>query len=140
MVISKFLCQSSDLCCWKRTFVLNSANGIIASRDKLFAHQLLSDAHIGIPLTAFASSPKVTKEIINLAGGAPVVVKLLQSTQGRGVVLAETWKAVESLVDAFRGLDANCLVRQFVPEASGADVQIFCDWKQSCWSDPPQSR
>ena len=86
---------------------LNNANGIIASRDKLLAHQLLSDAHIGMPLTAFANSPKDTKDLIDLAGGAPVVVKLLQSTQGRGVVLAETRKAAESLVDAFRGLDAN---------------------------------
>lgn len=104
---------------------LNSANGIIASRDKLLAHQLLSDAHIGMPVTAFASSPKDTKDLINLAGGAPVVVKLLQSTQGRGVVLAETRKAAESLVDAFRGLDANFLVQQFVAEASGADVRCF---------------
>ncbi|NQY98699.1 MAG: 30S ribosomal protein S6--L-glutamate ligase [Henriciella sp.] len=104
---------------------LNNANGIIASRDKLLAHQLLSDAHIGMPVTAFASSPKDTKDLINLAGGAPVVVKLLQSTQGRGVVLAETRKAAESLVDAFRGLDANFLVQQFVSEASGADVRCF---------------
>lgn len=104
---------------------LNDANGIIASRDKLLAHQLLSDAKIGMPVTAFASSPKDTKDLIHLAGGAPVVVKLLQSTQGRGVVLAETRKAAESLVDAFRGLDANFLVQQFVSEASGADVRCF---------------
>ncbi|MCR9195337.1 MAG: RimK/LysX family protein, partial [Hyphomonas sp.] len=74
-------------------YCLNTASGIIASRDKLLAHQLLSDAHIGMPLTTFASSPKDTKDLISLAGGAPVVVKLLQSTQGRGVVLAETRKA-----------------------------------------------
>lgn len=106
-------------------YCLNTANGIIASRDKLLAHQLLSDAHIGMPLTTFASSPKDTKDLISLAGGAPVVVKLLQSTQGRGVVLAETRKAAESLVDAFRGLDANFLVQQFVTEAAGADVRCF---------------
>lgn len=106
-------------------YCLNTANGIVASRDKLLAHQLLSDAHIGMPLTTFASSPKDTKDLISLAGGAPVVVKLLQSTQGRGVVLAETRKAAESLVDAFRGLDANFLVQQFVAEAAGADVRCF---------------
>lgn len=104
---------------------LNNADGIIASRDKLRAHQLLSDAKIGMPLTAFANSPKDTKDLIDLAGGAPVVVKLLESTQGRGVVLAETRKAAESLVDAFRGLDANFLVQQFVAEASGTDVRCF---------------
>lgn len=106
-------------------YPLNSADGIIASRDKLLAHQLLSDANIGMPLTAFASSPKDTKDLIQLVGGSPVVVKLLQSTQGRGVVLAETRKAAESLVDAFRGLDANFLVQQFVSEAAGADVRCF---------------
>ena len=106
-------------------YCLNSADGILASRDKLLAHQLLSDAQIGMPLTAFASSPKDTKELIALAGGAPVVVKLLQSTQGRGVVLAETKKAAESLIDAFRGLDADFLVQQFVAEAGGADVRCF---------------
>ena len=106
-------------------FCLNSANGIMASRDKLLAHQLLSDAKIGMPITAFASSPKDTKDLITLAGGAPVVVKLLQSTQGRGVVLAETRKAGESLVDAFRGLEANFLVQEFVSEAAGADLRCF---------------
>ena len=106
-------------------FCLNNADGIIASRDKLLAHQLLSDARIGMPLTAFANSPKDTKDLISLVGNAPVVVKLLQSTQGRGVVLAETRKAAESLVDAFRGLDANFLVQQFVSEASGEDIRCF---------------
>ena len=106
-------------------YCLNSANAIIASRDKLLAHQLLSDAKIGMPITTFASSPKDTKDLIELAGGAPVIVKLLQSTQGRGVVLAETRKAAESLVDAFRNLDANFLVQQFVSEAAGADVRCL---------------
>lgn len=106
-------------------FCLNSAFGISASRDKLLAHQLLSNAGIGMPVTAFASSPKDTKDLISLAGGAPVVVKLLQSTQGRGVVLAETRKAAESLVDAFRGLDASFLVQEFVAEAAGTDVRCL---------------
>lgn len=106
-------------------YCLNTASGIISSRDKLLAHQLLSDANIGMPLTTFANSPKDTKDLISLAGQAPVVVKLLQSTQGRGVVLAETRKAAESLVDAFRGLEANFLVQQFVAEAAGADVRCL---------------
>lgn len=106
-------------------YCLNSAGAITASRDKLLAHQLLARAKIGMPVTAFANSPKDTKDLIQIAGKAPVVVKLLSSTQGRGVVLAETAKAAESLVDAFRGLDANFLVQEFVKEAAGADTRCF---------------
>lgn len=106
-------------------YCLNSASAIGASRDKLLAHQILAKAKIQMPVTTFASSPKDTKGIIELAGKAPVVVKLLSSTQGKGVVLAETQKAAESLVDAFRGLDANFLVQQFVKEASGSDLRCF---------------
>ena len=106
-------------------FCLNGAGAIGRSRDKLLAHQLLARANIGMPITAFAHSPKDTKDLISLAGGAPVVVKLLSSTQGKGVVLAETRKAAESLVDAFRGLEANFLVQEFVAEAAGADTRCF---------------
>ncbi|KCZ45459.1 30S ribosomal protein S6--L-glutamate ligase [Hyphomonas pacifica] len=106
-------------------FCLNGAGSIGRSRDKLLAHQMLARAKIGMPITAFAHSPKDTKGLISLAGGAPVVVKLLSSTQGKGVVLAETRKAAESLVDAFRGLEANFLVQEFVEEAAGADVRAF---------------
>jgi ribosomal protein S6--L-glutamate ligase len=106
-------------------YCLNDAESIGRSRDKLLAHQLLARAQIGMPLTAFANSPKDTKHLISLTGGAPLVVKLLESTQGRGVVLAETVKAGESLVDAFRGLKANFLVQEFVKEAAGADVRCF---------------
>jgi ribosomal protein S6--L-glutamate ligase len=104
---------------------LNSAEAIGASRDKLLAHQLLARGQIGMPITAFANSPKDTRDLIDIAGGAPVVVKLLESTQGKGVVLAESRKAAENLVDAFRGLNANFLVQQFVAEAGGADVRCF---------------
>ncbi|MEL6387101.1 MAG: 30S ribosomal protein S6--L-glutamate ligase [Pseudomonadota bacterium] len=106
-------------------YCLNTPDGIAASRDKLVAHQRLSVAGIGMPITAFANSPKDTRGLIDLAGGAPVVVKLLESTQGKGVVLAETRKAAESLIDAFRGLDANFLVQEFVAEAGGADVRCL---------------
>jgi ribosomal protein S6--L-glutamate ligase len=78
-----------------------------------------------MPVTTFANSPKDTKSLIALAGNAPVVVKLLSSTQGKGVILAETKKAAETLVDAFRGLDANFLVQQFVKEAAGSDLRCF---------------
>lgn len=106
-------------------FCLNNDSAILASRDKLLAHQLLARDKIGMPVTAFAASPKDTKDLISLAGSAPVVVKLLESTQGRGVVLAETAKAAESLVDAFRGLRASFLVQDFVKEAAGADTRCF---------------
>ena len=88
-------------------YCLNSADGILNSRDKLLAHQLLSRAKIGMPVTAFANSPKDTRDLIGLAGGAPVVVKLLSSTQGKGVVLAETRKAAESLVDGVSRLGSQ---------------------------------
>lgn len=104
---------------------LNEPSAIGYSRDKLLAHQMLARAKINMPVTAFAHSPKDTKDLISLAGGAPVVVKLLSSTQGKGVVLAETRKAAESLVDAFRGLEANFLVQDFVAEAAGSDVRAF---------------
>ncbi len=106
-------------------YCLNSPWAISASRDKLLAHQILAAAKIGMPTTAFANSPKDTKDLVALAGSVPVVVKLLESTQGRGVVLAETKKAAESLVDAFRGLDANFLVQEFIAEAAGADTRCF---------------
>jgi len=78
-----------------------------------------------MPITAFAHSPKDTKDLIALAGGAPIVLKLLSSTQGKGVLLAETRKAAERLVDAFRGVEANFLVQEFVEEAGGADIRVF---------------
>ena len=106
-------------------YLLNSPESIGTSRDKLYAHQVLARAGIGMPTTAFAHSPKDTKNLIEHVGGAPLVVKLLESTQGRGVVLAETRKAAESVIDAFRGLDANFIVQEFVKEAGGADIRCF---------------
>ena len=106
-------------------YILNTPDAIGASRDKLYAHQVLARAGIGMPTTAFAHSPKDTKNLIEHVGGAPLVVKLLESTQGRGVVLAETGKAAESVIDAFRGLDANFIVQDFVKEASGVDIRCF---------------
>ncbi|MZR13160.1 30S ribosomal protein S6--L-glutamate ligase [Maritimibacter sp. DP07] len=107
------------------TFCLNGSAGIAGSRDKLFAHQQMAKAGIGMPDTAFAASPKDNANLVGLVGGAPMIVKLLESTQGRGVVLAETRKAAESVIDAFRGLKANFLVQHFVKEAAGEDIRCL---------------
>jgi ribosomal protein S6--L-glutamate ligase len=107
------------------TYCVNPSHGILASRDKLFAHQVLARNKIGMPATAFASSPKDTDNLIGLVGSAPIIVKLLESTQGKGVVLAETRKAAESVIDAFRGLKASFLVQQFVKEANGEDIRCL---------------
>lgn len=106
-------------------YCLNSSDGITSSRDKLFAHQILARHKIGMPTTAFASSPKDNGNLIGLVGTAPLIVKLLESTQGKGVVLAETKKAAESVIDAFRGLKASFLVQDFVKEAAGEDIRCL---------------
>ncbi len=107
------------------TYCVNPSSGITASRDKLYAHQLMARAKIGMPNTAFAASPMDTGNLIGLVGTAPLIVKLLESTQGKGVVLAETKKAAESVIDAFRGLKANFLVQDFVKEAAGVDIRCL---------------
>ena len=106
-------------------FCLNEAAAIGASRDKLFAHQVLAQHRIDMPVTAFAKSTQQTAALIDIVGGAPLVVKLLESTQGRGVVLAETKKAAESVIGAFRGLRANFLVQEFIKEAAGTDIRCL---------------
>ncbi|MDR9393519.1 30S ribosomal protein S6--L-glutamate ligase [Roseovarius sp. SYSU LYC5161] len=107
------------------TYCVNPSHGISSSRDKLYAHQLMARAQVGMPNTAFAASPKDTANLIGLVGTAPLIVKLLESTQGKGVVLAETKKAAESVIDAFRGLKANFLVQDFVKEAAGEDIRCL---------------
>jgi ribosomal protein S6--L-glutamate ligase len=106
-------------------FSPNPADAIGRSRDKLLAHQLLARAGIATPPTTFAHSPKDTKQLIDLLGGAPLVVKLLSSSQGKGVVLAETRKAAESVISAFRDLDAYFLVQDFIEEAAGSDIRCL---------------
>ena len=106
-------------------YVLNAASAISESRDKLFSLQKLSRAGIDIPVSGFANSPVDTDDLIEMVGGAPVIVKLLEGTQGRGVVLAETRKAAESVVNAFKSLKANLLVQEFVKEAQGKDLRCF---------------
>jgi len=88
-------------------------------------HQVLAAHRLGMPSTAFAKSSRDTDGILDLVGGAPVVVKLLESTQGKGVVLADTRSTASALVDAFRGLNAHFLVQEFVKEAGGSDLRCF---------------
>lgn len=106
-------------------YSLNESVAISRSRDKLRALQLLSRKGIGLPVTGFANSPSDTEDLIRMAGGAPVVIKLLEGTQGVGVVLAETKKAAESVIEAFRGLKANFMVQEYIKEAGGADIRCF---------------
>ena len=106
-------------------FSLNESVAISRSRDKLRSLQLLSRKGVGLPITGFAHSTKMTQELIKLVGGAPLVIKLLEGTQGKGVVLAETDGAAESVIDAFREMDANILVQEFIKEARGSDIRCF---------------
>jgi ribosomal protein S6--L-glutamate ligase len=108
-----------------KVFTANSSQSISRSRDKLRCLQLLSRLGIGLPVTSFAHSTKDVRGLIDLVGGAPLVVKLLEGTQGIGVVLAETRKAAESVIEAFRGLDANILVQEFIKESAGTDIRCF---------------
>lgn len=104
---------------------LNGSTSITRSRDKLRCLQILARDGVGLPVTGFAHSPKDVDGVIDTVGGAPLVVKLLEGTQGVGVVLAETRKAAESVIGAFRQLDANILVQEFIGEARGADIRAF---------------
>lgn len=106
-------------------YCLNSSNAIGRSRDKLRSLQILSQKGLPLPKTSFANSTEQTEKLIDLVGGAPTVVKLLEGSQGRGVVLAETRKASESLIDAFRELHANFLVQEFIKDANGSDIRCF---------------
>lgn len=107
------------------TFCLNSSASIGTSRDKLAAHQALAFNRISMPDTAFANSPRDTQNIIDLTSGGPLVVKLLESSQGRGVVLAETKKAASSVISAFQKLNAAFIVQDFVKGANGSDIRLF---------------
>jgi ribosomal protein S6--L-glutamate ligase len=106
-------------------YTLNSSSAITHSRDKLFSLQLLLKKGLNIPTTGFANSPMDTSDLIDMVGGAPLIVKLLEGTQGKGVVLAETRKAAESVINAIKSLRANLLVQEFVKEAQGKDLRCF---------------
>ena len=106
-------------------YAVNRSQAIARSRDKLRSLQTLAKAGLGLPITGCAHSTKDVHGLIAIAGGAPLVVKLLEGTQGIGVVLAETRKAAESVIEAFRGLDANIIVQEFVKEAAGCDIRCL---------------
>ena len=106
-------------------FPLNESVAITRARDKLRSLQLLSRKGIGMPVTGFAHSPDDVDDLIKMVGGAPLVIKLLEGTQGIGVVLAETRKAAESVIEAFMGLKANIMVQEYIAESRGADIRCF---------------
>lgn len=106
-------------------YPLNESVAIGRSRDKLRSMQILSRDGIGLPVTAFAHDPNQTEEVINAVGGAPVIIKLIEGTQGIGVVLGETLKSAKSVIEAFRGANVNILVQEFIKEAGSTDIRAF---------------
>src|SRR3546814_19740858 len=104
---------------------LNESVAIGRSRDKLRCMQILAKHGIGLPLTAYANDPKQAEELIRAVNGPPVVIKLLEGTQGIGVVLAETMSSAKSVVEAFRGANVNILVQEFIKEAGGTDIRAM---------------
>lgn len=106
-------------------YPLNESVAIGRSRDKLRSMQILAREGVGLPVTTFAHDPKQTGEVIALAGGAPLVVKLLEGTQGIGVVLADTDRSAKSVIEAFRGAKVNILVQEFIKEAGGTDIRAL---------------
>jgi len=106
-------------------FTTTESQALVRSRDKLRSLQILSRAGLGLPKTVFTNYSKNVKEIVDRAGGAPVIIKLLEGTQGIGVILVETRKAAESVIEAFNNLQARVIVQEFVKEAGGADIRAF---------------
>lgn len=103
----------------------NSSDAILRARDKLRCHQLLAAQGIGLPVTVFGDNPDDTQDLLNLMGEPPHIIKLNEGSQGAGVILAEQLSASRSVVEALRGLYANFLVQEFIPEAKGADIRCF---------------
>lgn len=108
-----------------KIFTSVESQALVRSRDKLRSMQILARAGLGLPKTVFTNYSKNVKEIVKNAGGAPVVIKVLEGTQGTGVVLAETKNAAESVLEAFNGLKARVIVQEFIKEAGGADIRAF---------------
>ncbi|QHL87549.1 30S ribosomal protein S6--L-glutamate ligase [Nibribacter ruber] len=102
-----------------------ASQSIVRSRDKLRSLQIMARAGLGMPKTAFTNYSKEVKQLIQEVGGAPLVIKLLEGTQGLGVVLAETGKAAESVIEAFHNLKARIIVQEFIAESKGADIRVF---------------
>jgi ribosomal protein S6--L-glutamate ligase len=106
-------------------YTLNESTSITRSRDKLRCLQILSRSGIGLPITSYAHSTKMTEQLIHMVGGAPCVIKLIEGTQGKGVILAETAKAAESVIDGLRQMKAHFLVQEFIKESNGCDIRAF---------------
>ena len=106
-------------------YPVNESVAISRSRDKLRSLQLLARKGIGLPVTVFAHRTSQAEEILDMIGGAPVIIKLLEGTQGIGVVLGETQKAAESIIQAFGGVNTNILVQEFIKEAGGEDIRCI---------------
>src|SRR3989344_4922969 len=106
-------------------YSLNESTSITRSRDKLRCLQILSRSGIGLPTTSYAHSTKMSGKLIEMVGGAPCVIKLIEGTQGKGVILAETHKAAESVIDGFRQMKAHFLVQEFIKESNGCDIRAF---------------
>jgi ribosomal protein S6--L-glutamate ligase len=108
-----------------KVFTAVESQALIRSRDKLRSLQILSRAGLGLPKTIFMDYSRDTEGIVEAVGGAPVVIKLLEGTQGLGVVLAETKKVAKSIVEAFHGIHARIIIQEFIKEAKGADIRAF---------------
>ncbi|MDA3844140.1 MAG: 30S ribosomal protein S6--L-glutamate ligase [Candidatus Kapabacteria bacterium] len=109
----------------KKVFAVVGSQALVRSRDKLRSLQLLARAGVGLPKTIFTNYSKEVAHLVESVGGAPVVLKLLEGTQGLGVVLAETQNAAHSVIEAFNGLGARIIVQEFIEEAGGADIRVF---------------
>ena len=107
------------------SYCVNTSDAIANSRDKLRSLQILAEAGINMPITGFASHTKDIEGVIESVGSTPLIMKLLQGTQGQGIVLAETRKAAESVMSAFRQLDADIMVQEFIKESGGTDIRAF---------------
>ncbi len=106
-------------------FTTTESQALVRSRDKLRSLQILSRAGLGLPKTVFTNYSKNVKEIVDHVGGAPVIIKLLEGTQGIGVILVDSRKAAESVIEAFNNLQARVIVQEFIKEAGGADIRAF---------------
>ena len=106
-------------------YSLNESTSITRSRDKLRCFQILSRSGIGLPTTSYAHSTRMTEKLIKMVGDAPCVIKLIEGTQGKGVILADTHKAAESVIDGFRQMKAHFLVQEFIKESNGQDIRAF---------------
>jgi ribosomal protein S6--L-glutamate ligase len=109
----------------KNIYTLNSSLAITWSRDKLRTFQILAKKNLSLPITGFADSPEETEKLISVVGGAPLIVRLLEGTEGKGTVFAETHQAAVSVINAFKQLNTNILIQEYIQEANGVDIRCI---------------